>query len=99
LRRKLTDRKARPAYTEKIVDDRRVSTPNAYNIFYVERWSGGDMKGIKVTDAAKLIGNEWKTLTAAEKKVCMHITVPESLLIVAQKYYDEEKARRAKATA
>ena len=30
----------------------------------------GDLRGLKLGEAAKLIGREWKGLTAAEKKVC-----------------------------
>jgi plasmid replication initiation protein len=37
--------------------------------FTKERWASGDMKGISVVDANKALNNEWKTLSAAEKKV------------------------------
>lgn len=30
----------------------------------------GDLRGLKVTESAKLIGREWKSLSASEKKVC-----------------------------
>lgn len=30
----------------------------------------GDFRGLKVAEAAKLIGREWKGLSASEKKVC-----------------------------
>jgi hypothetical protein len=76
LRKKLAARKGRPAYTEKLIDDRRVRPPNAYNIFFIERYATGDMKGIKVTEAAKLIASEWKVLSEAEKKVRVHMTTP-----------------------
>jgi hypothetical protein len=74
LRRLLTDpanNKLQSRQTARIVDDRQPkSFRNAYNYFSSERFASGDMKSISITDAAKLIGVEWKSITAAEKKVC-----------------------------
>ncbi|KAF1840981.1 uncharacterized protein K460DRAFT_347492 [Cucurbitaria berberidis CBS 394.84] len=85
LRRKLagtpTKRKY-PAHTSKLHDDRHVKKPaSAYLLFNLDRYASGDLKGIKTTDAAKLVGNEWKALSAGEKK----------------KYEDEAKAKKEKA--
>lgn len=30
----------------------------------------GDYRGLKLGEAAKLVGREWKALSASEKKVC-----------------------------
>jgi hypothetical protein len=60
-----------PAHTAKLIDDRHVKRPaGPYQCFFVERHLSGDLKGIAVTEAAKIIGAEWKALSAGEKKVC-----------------------------
>ena len=41
-----------------------------YTYFYQSRMQTGDFRGLKVSEAAKLIGREWKGLSASEKKVC-----------------------------
>ena len=52
-------------------DDRQVKGPRgAYNWFYKQRMLSGDFKGLKVSEASKLVGREWKGLSADEKKVC-----------------------------
>lgn len=64
--------KSRAAHTARLVDDRHVKralTP--YNYFFTERMTSRDFKGIKVHDSSKLIAEEWKALTAGEKKVCV----------------------------
>ncbi|KAJ4367499.1 hypothetical protein N0V83_007082 [Neocucurbitaria cava] len=72
LRKKLVGTakgKKGPAHTAKLHDDRHVKQAgNAYVKFFTERHASGDLKGISATDAAKLIGNEWKALSAGEKK-------------------------------
>ncbi|KAF2131780.1 hypothetical protein P153DRAFT_395087 [Dothidotthia symphoricarpi CBS 119687] len=56
------------AHTNKLHDDRQVKRPvNAYVLFFTDRRSSGDFKSISTTECAKLIGNEWKALTASEK--------------------------------
>jgi hypothetical protein len=74
LRRLLIDpahKKPQPRQTTKIDDDRQPkSFRNAYNYFSAERYASGDMKSINIIDAARLISAEWKSMTAAEKKVC-----------------------------
>ena len=42
----------------------------AYAVFNAERFATGDFKGLKVPEAGKLIGREWKGLSADAKKVC-----------------------------
>ncbi|KAF2145711.1 uncharacterized protein K452DRAFT_295298 [Aplosporella prunicola CBS 121167] len=65
LRRK-TDGKYRPG---NIKDDRLVKgSKSAYVIFCESRWKSGDLANISVIEAAKLMGQEWKKLGAAEKK-------------------------------
>ncbi|USP74223.1 hypothetical protein yc1106_01497 [Curvularia clavata] len=80
LRKKLAGTQKRmPAHTAKLNDDRRVkSAPTPYIVFSKARHASGDMKGIAVTEAAKLIANEWKALSESEKK----------------KYQDEAQAAR-----
>ena len=34
----------------------------------------GDLRGLKVGEAGKLIGREWKAFSASEKKVCRSIS-------------------------
>lgn len=38
--------------------------------FHQERRQSGDLRGLKVGEAAKLTAREWKALSASEKKVC-----------------------------
>ena len=42
----------------------------SYTYFYQQRLKSGDFRGLKMTEAAKLVGREWKGLQASEKKVC-----------------------------
>lgn len=50
-------------------DERQVkSFRNAYNFFFAERMESGDFHGIKIPEAAKLIGREFKALPAHELK-------------------------------
>lgn len=42
---------------------------NAYTIFLTERYATGDMKGISISEAGKLIAKEFAALSASEKKV------------------------------
>jgi hypothetical protein len=75
LRTKLKDKTKGgkvPHHTAKIADDRQVKPAvNSYALFFKERFSTGDMKGINVGEAAKIISAEWKALSAGEKKVCI----------------------------
>jgi len=51
-------------------DDRLVAEPiSAFILFSSDRHSSGDLKHIVVSEAGKLIANEWKALGAAEKQV------------------------------
>ncbi|KAF3000154.1 hypothetical protein E8E13_005466 [Curvularia kusanoi] len=78
LRKKLAERDSlagkaptarRPANTDHIPDDRRVKRPlTSFTIFFAERSSSSDFKGIAVTEKAKLIAEEWKALSASEKQ-------------------------------
>ena len=43
---------------------------NAYSYFYQGRLQSGDYRGLKLVEAAKLVGREWKALSDSEKKVC-----------------------------
>ncbi|KAK5455270.1 hypothetical protein LTS15_005990 [Exophiala xenobiotica] len=52
-----------------IQDDRRVkSMRNGYSFFFAERHSSGDLKGMTVAESGKLVGKEWKEMSASEKK-------------------------------
>ncbi|KAL6708450.1 hypothetical protein ACN47E_002713 [Coniothyrium glycines] len=69
-----------PANTEKLIDERQAkAAATPFVLFTQERWATGDLKSIKLTEAAKLIASEWKALDAAEKK----------------KYRDEFEANKA----
>lgn len=53
-----------------IQDDRAVATPaSAYIIFFKERYATGEFKNMSTTEAAKLVGAEWKALSASSKEV------------------------------
>ncbi|KAI4212263.1 MAG: hypothetical protein LQ351_004976 [Letrouitia transgressa] len=55
----------------KLHDERLVKRQkSAYNLFHSQRYSSGDFQGLKLTEAAKLIGEEWKRLSTNEKKAC-----------------------------
>ncbi|KAI9710939.1 MAG: hypothetical protein M1820_002376 [Bogoriella megaspora] len=79
LRRKLTTISSNPGHKKSakfqgrvihnIRDDRAVKRPvNAYTQYVVERFTTGDFKGVKPTDATKLIGEEWKAMDASDKQ-------------------------------
>ncbi|KAH7114411.1 hypothetical protein B0J11DRAFT_135882 [Dendryphion nanum] len=70
-----------PPHTQIILDDRRTTRPlNAWVLYYRERVTSGDFKGIAVSESCKLISKEWKALTVGEK----------------QKYEDASKADNAR---
>ncbi|KAF2842339.1 hypothetical protein M501DRAFT_998616 [Patellaria atrata CBS 101060] len=53
-----------------IHDERALKTPpNPYARFASSRWDSGDMRHIPVTQASKLIAQEWKALSESEKNV------------------------------
>ncbi|KAF2739878.1 hypothetical protein EJ04DRAFT_508333 [Polyplosphaeria fusca] len=55
--------------TKKIPDDRLVKRPApAFARFFGERKASGDMKSISLKESGALIANEWKALSASEKK-------------------------------
>ena len=69
LRRRSKQKGRKKAYNH-IRDDRLVKKPVfPFGIFVTDRFSTGDMKGMLVTESARLIASEWKALPAAEKKV------------------------------
>ncbi|KAL9133851.1 MAG: hypothetical protein Q9175_004971 [Cornicularia normoerica] len=50
-------------------DHRQVKGPRtSFTYFYGERYRSGDLRGLKVSEATKLAGREWKGLSASEKK-------------------------------
>lgn len=50
-------------------DDRLVPTPrSAYILFSTDRHNSGDLKGIPLSEAGKLVGEEWKKLDESEKQ-------------------------------
>lgn len=54
-----------------IKDDRIVHGPMAaYTYFFKARNDSGDLNGMSVGERGKLVGQEWKALSAAQKKVC-----------------------------
>ncbi|KAF2031990.1 hypothetical protein EK21DRAFT_61887 [Setomelanomma holmii] len=58
-----------PIHTQKLEDDRQPKRlRSSFTVFFTERHASGDLKGIKVTEATKLIAEEWKALSEGEKK-------------------------------
>lgn len=45
---------------------------NSYSFFLQQRMQSGDFRGLKTVEGAKLVGREWKGLSAGEKKVCRY---------------------------
>ncbi|OQV08258.1 HMG-box domain-containing protein [Cladophialophora immunda] len=89
-RRQLT-KKAKAAGKKKqyksIQDDRSVHRPrNAYAFFFKERNDSGDLQGMTVGERGKLIGQEWKKLSAAEKK-----TYEDQAQVDKDRYLEEYK--------
>ncbi|MCJ1314568.1 hypothetical protein MMC25_008250 [Agyrium rufum] len=57
-----------PLQAHKLTDERHIKQPlTAYTTFCSERFSSGDFHGIKIPDASKLIGREWRELTPERK--------------------------------
>lgn len=87
-----------------IQDDRAVATPaSAYIIFFKERYATGEFKNMSTTEAAKLVGAEWKALSASSKEKYENMAAEEKQRY-ARKYksvYGVEPSfqKRAAATA
>lgn len=70
LRRRLKDNKSAVKRWGAIKDEREVKGPvTSYIHFVSSRFATGDMKDIKLSEASKLIAEEWKALSEGEKKV------------------------------
>ena len=71
LRRKYKeDKVGKGQRWKKLEDDRLPLLPrSAFFRFAHDRRESGDFKNIPLTEGAKLIGQEWKALSASEKKV------------------------------
>ncbi|KAI4121538.1 MAG: hypothetical protein LQ338_006307 [Usnochroma carphineum] len=53
----------------KLVDERLVKGQrSSYNYFFTDRYKSGDFAGLKVSEASKLVGAEWRALSANEKQ-------------------------------
>ncbi len=52
-----------PSYSVKLIP------VTAYALFSKARWAAGDLQGKLVPEASKLVANDWKELSAAERKV------------------------------
>ena len=60
-----------------IKDDRLVQrSRNSYSYFLKDRNDSGDLIGMTLVERARLIAQEWKKLSAAEKKVCPDCNTP-----------------------
>jgi hypothetical protein len=56
-----------------IKDDRTVKQArNAYSYFFADRHASGDLKGLSIGEAGKLLGREWKELSSSEVQVNIH---------------------------
>lgn len=70
LRRQEDRQKGCPSKFSPIHDERAVKRGlNPFLQFSINRNASGDFKNISITERAKLIGQEWKALSAEEKKV------------------------------
>ncbi|KAG0649936.1 Non-histone chromosomal 6 [Hyphodiscus hymeniophilus] len=50
-------------------DPRIPKLPSKAGIFFgADRWNSGDLKGLKIPEASRLIWNEWKELSPSERK-------------------------------
>lgn len=80
LRKLLADkRKHTPPYAKKLVDDRQTKKAvSPFPAFVRARHASGDYKNIPSTEAIKLAANEWKSLSAAEKQVCIKHHMPKT---------------------
>ncbi len=59
-----------------IKDDRLVKMPqNQYSMFLKDRFDSGDMKGMRIAEAGKLVAREWKDISPAEKRVSCNLPV------------------------
>ena len=68
LRKKYPKQKTKWA---KIPDERVPKRPaSPFAVFNTNRQASGDFNGIKLTEAVKLVGQEWKALSSSEKEVC-----------------------------
>ena len=57
-------------FNNAIQDSRKVKRPvSARLVFLQDRYASGDMSGMGLGDAARLINAEWKALGAGEKQV------------------------------
>ncbi|KAH6678359.1 hypothetical protein B0J14DRAFT_320626 [Halenospora varia] len=77
-----------------LTDERLVRAPtNAYVYFVKDRLASGDLKGISAQESLKLIGAEWKQVSASDKKVYQDRAAADS-----QRYYQEYKTVYGKAS-
>jgi hypothetical protein len=99
LRRMAADaNKKAPAHSARLVDDRQPKgSVNSYSAFVRDRFASGDFKGISVPESSKLMSQEWKALSAGEKKVRSNNTSQRLALTCLQKYEDEHVAAKSAA--
>lgn len=101
LRRKLPSEKNKGKRIStkwpEIKDERRAKRPlTAYVQFTINRNATGDFRNIKISERAKLIGQEWKTLSEDEKQVGLPACTTVEVGMIAnfrrlQKYKELEK--------
>ena len=76
LRSKLKDRPSEVKKWKPIRDERSVKRPmTSFAHFCTSRHASGDFKHLRASEAAKLLGQEWKALSEGEKQVC-HVFYP-----------------------
>lgn len=69
-----------------IADDRqpkRFST--AFIMFCKDRWASGDLKGVSLPEASKLMSNEWKALSENAKKQYIQVQEADKLRMAQEK--------------
>lgn len=88
----------KPGRWSTLKDQRQLKRPALPRLlFAADRWASGDLQGLKVTEASRLLSREWEALPAAEKKVrfCGFILQFYTNLL-SQKYADAYAEANAK---
>ena len=70
LARQRLKRMGLKGFSRRIVDERQVKRPmGARILFFKDRYESGEMKGLSLPDATRLIGQEWSDMPKARKDV------------------------------
>ncbi|KAL8932948.1 MAG: hypothetical protein Q9216_006599 [Gyalolechia sp. 2 TL-2023] len=77
--RQALKRRTKATLWPKLKDERLVKRlKSSYNMFYTHRYNSGDFAGVKIGEAGKLIGAEWRGMTADAKKTYNQLAEEDS---------------------